>query len=361
MNIGYARTSTVEQGASFEAQQAQLKAAGCEKVFCEQVSAVAPEREELESALEYAREGDVLVVTKLDRLARSVPHLCEIGKRLDAKGVGLKVLDQAIDTTTPTGRLMFNMLGAIAQFERELINTTGVSCRSCSVSRSTRRSVSWIMTVFLQRDVLRGERKAEIRQPPPIRSGPAGAARIAPALPEQKRFQAMFCLRAQADGIFARPDEIAQGFIVGGRDIDRRQLPCAMQAGERVAIAPVSLDPIATAFWHARGIHHDAVFSLGGQIPVDPEPARARLVHEAQPPMRRPQRPHQLGDGLHIAADDPIAANLLVTSLLGERDVDRFLVDIHPYEHATFRHGVPPLCVGRRGTLIGVAQPTSMT
>jgi DNA invertase Pin-like site-specific DNA recombinase len=121
MNIGYARTSTVEQGASFEAQQTQLKAAGCEKVFREQVSAVSPEREQLEAALEYAREGDVLVVTKLDRLARSVPHLCEIGKRLDAKGVGLKVLDQAIDTTTPTGRLMFNMLGAIAQFERELI------------------------------------------------------------------------------------------------------------------------------------------------------------------------------------------------------------------------------------------------
>ena len=121
MNIGYARTSTVEQGASFEAQQAQLKAAGCEKVFREQVSAVAPEREELEAAIEFAREGDILVVTKLDRLARSVPHLCEIGSRLDAKGVGLKVLDQAIDTTTPTGRLMFNMLGAIAQFERELI------------------------------------------------------------------------------------------------------------------------------------------------------------------------------------------------------------------------------------------------
>jgi len=74
----------------------------------------------LEAALEFAREGDVLVCTKLDRLARSVPHLCEIGKRLDAKKVGLKVLDQAIDTTTPTGRLMFNMLGAIAQFEREL-------------------------------------------------------------------------------------------------------------------------------------------------------------------------------------------------------------------------------------------------
>ena len=121
MLIGYARTSTVEQEASFEAQQAQLKAAACTKVFGERVSSVAPEREQLEAALEYAREGDVLVVTKLDRLARSVPHLCEIGQRLDAKGVGLKVLDQAIDTTTPTGRLMFNMLGAIAQFERELI------------------------------------------------------------------------------------------------------------------------------------------------------------------------------------------------------------------------------------------------
>ena len=78
MNIGYARTSTVEQGASFEAQKAQLKAAGCEKVFCEQVSAVSPEREQLESALEYMREGDVLVVTKLDRLGRSVSHLCDI-------------------------------------------------------------------------------------------------------------------------------------------------------------------------------------------------------------------------------------------------------------------------------------------
>ena len=105
----------------FEAQTEQLKAADCEKIFKEQVSAVSPERERLEVALDYARDGDVLVVTKLDRLARSVPHLCEIGSRLDAKGVGLKVLDQAIDTTTSTGRLIFNMLGAIAQFERELI------------------------------------------------------------------------------------------------------------------------------------------------------------------------------------------------------------------------------------------------
>jgi DNA invertase Pin-like site-specific DNA recombinase len=120
MQIGYARTSTIEQGASFEAQAAQLKAAGCEKVFAEQVSAVAAERPQLAAALEFMRDGDALVVTKLDRLARSVPDLCEIGARLEEKGVTLKVLDQAIDTATPTGRLMFNMLGAIAQFEREL-------------------------------------------------------------------------------------------------------------------------------------------------------------------------------------------------------------------------------------------------
>src|SRR6478736_166852 len=120
MQIGYARSSTIDQEAGFQAQGKALKAAGCEKVFAEQVSSTA-QREQLEAALEYAREGDTLVVTKLERLARSVSHLVAIGERYASQGVALKVLDQAIDTSSCTGRLMFNMLGAIAQFERELM------------------------------------------------------------------------------------------------------------------------------------------------------------------------------------------------------------------------------------------------
>ena len=121
MFVGYARTSTVDQVAGFEAQIAALDQAGCEKVFREQVSAVARLRPELEAAMDFAREGDTLTVTKLDRLARSVAHLCEITKALEAKGVGLKILDMGLDTSTSTGRLMLNVFGSVAQFERELL------------------------------------------------------------------------------------------------------------------------------------------------------------------------------------------------------------------------------------------------
>jgi DNA invertase Pin-like site-specific DNA recombinase len=120
MLVGYARASTIDQEAGFQAQMKALTAAACEKVFSEQVSSVA-HRPQLEAALDYLRDGDVLVITKLDRLARSVAHLVAIEERLELKGVALRVLDQAIDTSTPTGRLMFNMLGSIAQFERELM------------------------------------------------------------------------------------------------------------------------------------------------------------------------------------------------------------------------------------------------
>jgi DNA invertase Pin-like site-specific DNA recombinase len=121
MIIGYARTSTVEQVAGFEAQIAALQSHGCdEKIFSERVSSVAP-RKQLGQAVDYAREGDTLVVTKLDRLARSVANLVDITRQLETKGVALRVLDMGLDTATPQGRLMLNVLGSIAQFERELM------------------------------------------------------------------------------------------------------------------------------------------------------------------------------------------------------------------------------------------------
>lgn len=111
----------MDQLAGYEAQLRDLQAEGCEKVFSEQVSSANARRAELERAIEFVREGDTLVVTRLDRLARSVADCCQIVARLEAKKVGLKILNMDVDTTTPTGRLILNMLGSIAQFERELM------------------------------------------------------------------------------------------------------------------------------------------------------------------------------------------------------------------------------------------------
>src|ERR671910_3752387 len=120
MLVGYARTSTLEQEAGLEAQLRELRALGCEKVFQEQASSVGP-RKTLEQALEFTREGDTLVVTKLDRLARSVPHMWEIIRQLQAKGVSIRIVNMGIDTNTPTGSLMLNVLGGVAEFEREMM------------------------------------------------------------------------------------------------------------------------------------------------------------------------------------------------------------------------------------------------
>lgn len=121
MLIGYARTSTVEQVAGYEAQQRDLEAAGCERIFQEQVSSVA-QREQLEEALRFVREGDTLIVTKLDRLARSTSDLIQIIDQLEAKQVALRILDfggSSVDTKSPTGRLVLTVFGAVAQWERE--------------------------------------------------------------------------------------------------------------------------------------------------------------------------------------------------------------------------------------------------
>jgi DNA invertase Pin-like site-specific DNA recombinase len=120
--VGYARTSSIGQIAGLEAQERELLAVGCEKVFREQVSSVA-KRDQLDAALDYVRDGDAFIVTKLDRLARSVGDLLNIVALLEAKKVSLRVLSmsgsQPLDTGTATGRLMLAVIGAVGQAERE--------------------------------------------------------------------------------------------------------------------------------------------------------------------------------------------------------------------------------------------------
>lgn len=118
--IGYARTSTTEQVAGLEAQKRDLEAAGCSRFYSEQVSSVA-QRLQLDALLDFIREGDVVVVTKLDRLARSMRDLIDIVGQIEAKRASLRILAMNLDTATPTGRLMLNVLGSVAQFEREMM------------------------------------------------------------------------------------------------------------------------------------------------------------------------------------------------------------------------------------------------
>lgn len=122
MIVGYARTSTTDQKAGLEGQLRELEKAGCEKVFKEEVSSVDKDnRHQLDAVIDFIREGDTLVVTKIDRLARSVVHLNETVEKITKKGASVRFLDGSIDTGTPNGRLMLNLLGSIAQFEREIM------------------------------------------------------------------------------------------------------------------------------------------------------------------------------------------------------------------------------------------------
>lgn len=123
MLVGYGRTSTVEQVAGLDEQTRQLAATGCTKVFLEQVSSVAA-RVQLTAAVEYVREGDTLVVTKIDRLARSTTDLLNIVATLERKGVALRVADfggGVLDTASPTGRMLLTMMAAVAEFERAIM------------------------------------------------------------------------------------------------------------------------------------------------------------------------------------------------------------------------------------------------
>lgn len=117
--LGYARVSTLDQNLAL--QQDALKEAGCGEIFIEQMSGAVMERPALAKALEYARSGDILIVWKLDRLARSMKQLIETVEKLRLRGIGFGSLTEAIDTTTPQGVLVFHMFSALAEFERALI------------------------------------------------------------------------------------------------------------------------------------------------------------------------------------------------------------------------------------------------
>lgn len=119
MLIGYRRSSTSEQVAGYEAQEAMLLATGCTRLFGEMTSSVA-QRDQLEAALQFVREGDTLVVCKIDRLARSTTDLLGIVAKLEAKHVALRILDfggSEVDTKSPTGRMLLTMFAAVAEWE----------------------------------------------------------------------------------------------------------------------------------------------------------------------------------------------------------------------------------------------------
>lgn len=133
MLIGYARVSTQDQNP--ELQLDALKKAGCEKVFVEKASGAQRERPELQAALDFMRSSDMLVVWKLDRLARSLKQLIETVEALEERGIGFRSLTEAIDTTTAGGRLVFHIFGALAEFERSIIRERTIAGLSSARAR----------------------------------------------------------------------------------------------------------------------------------------------------------------------------------------------------------------------------------
>ena len=162
--IGYARTSTIDQQAGLDTQLAELERLGCTKLFHEQVSSVA-ERAQLEAALDYLRDNDTLVVTKLDRLARSVPHLLAIIERVRAKQASIEIGNLGTLDNTATGKLMTTVLGAIAAFEREMMlerQREGIAAAKQAGKYKGRAPTARAQADAVRRLVAEGVNKSEI-------------------------------------------------------------------------------------------------------------------------------------------------------------------------------------------------------
>jgi DNA invertase Pin-like site-specific DNA recombinase len=133
MQVGYARVSRFEQ--NLDLQRDALTAAGCERLFIEKASGAREDRPELEQALQFTRPGDTLVVWKLDRLGRSLKHLIATVEALEQRDIGFKSLTESLDTTTPGGKLIFHLFGALAEFERSLIRERTLAGLSAARAR----------------------------------------------------------------------------------------------------------------------------------------------------------------------------------------------------------------------------------
>jgi DNA invertase Pin-like site-specific DNA recombinase len=143
-SIGYARVSTTDQDLALQLDA--LATAGCARVFEDKASGAKTDRPGLAAALGFVREGDILTVWKLDRLGRSLPHLIETVNALEARGVSFRSLTETIDTTTPGGRLIFHIFGALGQFERDLIRERTRAGLDAAAARGRQGGRKRIMT-----------------------------------------------------------------------------------------------------------------------------------------------------------------------------------------------------------------------